>query len=58
MNKINIWSPNSESIENSQIIDFIESINHKHKTNIISYKDLHTWSIENIEAFWSEVLIY
>lgn len=58
MNKTNIWSPDPESIENSQIIGFIRLINHKYKTNLISYKDLHLWSIENIDNFWSEVMTY
>ncbi len=58
MNKSNIWSPTSESIDKSQIIDFIKLINHNYQTNIESYKDLHLWSIENIKNFWEEVLFF
>ena len=46
-----IWSPSVARIENSQLHRFIE----RHVPDLTAYADVHRWSIEEPEAFWSAV---
>ena len=50
-----LWSPSQESIDASNMMRFIEVLNAKHNLVINDYDGLYRWSIENMEAFWSEV---
>ncbi len=48
-----LWRPSDERIKSSQMYNFIKVINEKNNTNIQSFTDLHTWTIENKADFWS-----
>ena len=50
-----MWTPSEERIKSSQIYSFIKNINEKYNTDLISFADLHTWSIENKSKFWSSI---
>ncbi len=50
-----IWSPNEDRIKSSSMFRFKKQINKKYKINLIDFKDLHNWSINNREIFWEEV---
>ena len=52
MSKI-LWQPTEEIINKSNIQSFIRFVNKKYSTNIKSYSELHSWSIDNISRFWS-----
>ena len=54
----NIWSPAPKSIDNSYILEFIILLNNKYNINIKNYDELHAWSIDNINSFWSELLAF
>tara|TARA_B110000116_G_scaffold213419_1_gene189636 strand:- start:2879 stop:4804 length:1926 start_codon:yes stop_codon:yes gene_type:complete len=49
MSKI-LWNPSDERKNSALITDFIRKL----PLNFESYFDLHKWSIENLEDFWSE----
>ena len=50
-----IWSPNEDRITNSSMFKFMEIVNKKYKLNICNFENLHSWSVNNRENFWSEV---
>jgi acetoacetyl-CoA synthetase len=49
MSKI-LWNPSDERKNSALITDFINKL----PLDFESYFDLHKWSIENLEDFWSE----
>ena len=54
MNNV-LWSPSSRAKIDSKMALFIKYINKKHDMSIDNYSDLHRWSIDNIELFWSSI---
>ncbi|MFH4462447.1 acetoacetate--CoA ligase [Vibrio diabolicus] len=53
-NSAPIWSPSAERISNSNLLQFIETVN-AHQTEDISindYASLHQWSIDHNDEFW------
>ncbi|MGY5732883.1 acetoacetate--CoA ligase [Vibrio chemaguriensis] len=53
-NSAPIWSPSAERISNSNLLQFIETVN-AHQTEDISindYASLHQWSIDHNDKFW------
>lgn len=50
-----IWSPNEEVRKKTQLAEFQKKIEQKLNVQFHSYQDLHTWSIEQSEIFWSEL---
>ncbi|SVB28871.1 uncharacterized protein METZ01_LOCUS181725, partial [marine metagenome] len=44
-----VWSPSEDRIKSSLLYDFIQGS----PLESTSYFDLHRWSIENMEDFWS-----
>lgn len=47
-----LWKPPEERIHEANITRFYRYINDHHGTNLSSYEDLYTWSVENISDFW------
>ena len=45
-----MWNPSEERKNSALITDFIDKLS----LNFDSYFDLHKWSIDNLEDFWSE----
>ena len=52
MNNI-LWNPNQEDIDSSEMMKFVRYVNNKENLSIESYRQLHKWSIECAEKFWS-----
>ncbi len=50
-----LWSPSERQIKSSAMYHFMETINKKFVLNINNFEDLHKWSINNRNDFWSEV---
>ena len=50
-----LWSPSERQIKSSSMYHFMETLNEKYSLNIDNFKDLHQWSINNRNNFWSEV---
>ena len=48
-----IWKPSDERIKSSQMFKFVKAINNKYNQDLISFADLHSWSINNKSDFWS-----
>jgi acetoacetyl-CoA synthetase len=54
MNKV-LWEPSKEKIISSNIYNLKLGINKKYSLELGSYSELHSWSINNIDSFWSYV---
>ncbi len=50
-----MWRPSDEGIKSSQIFKFIRAINNKYNLDLISFTDLHSWSVNNKSDFWSSI---
>ncbi len=53
-----LWSPSDERVKSSQMYKFIKIINKKNNIDIQNFPDLHIWSIENKDDFWSAIWDY
>ena len=50
-----IWTPTPKAIEQTQMAQFMAHCARRHREDFDGYEDFHRWSVENPEAFWSEV---
>ncbi len=50
-----MWTPSDEKINSSQMSKFIKVINKKYNLVLISFSDLHNWSVKNKSDFWSSI---
>ncbi len=50
-----MWIPSDEKIKSSQMYQFMKKINAQYNLNLISFADLHSWSVKNKSDFWSSV---
>jgi acetoacetyl-CoA synthetase len=50
-----LWSPSPARIADANLTRFIARVNANHQLSISDYHSLHTWSVEQREAFWQEV---
>lgn len=50
-----LWSPSPARIADANITRFMARVNANHQLALNDYASLHTWSVEQREAFWTEV---
>ncbi|NRP59414.1 acetoacetate--CoA ligase [Marinobacterium sp. xm-d-564] len=50
-----LWQPTLSQIEHTQVWQFMQTVNHKYSLNLQEYSQLHEWSVENSEQFWSDI---
>ncbi|WP_412471546.1 acetoacetate--CoA ligase [Halobacteriovorax sp. RT-1-4] len=55
MNKI-LYTPSSERIQSSNMMEFIRQINKSQGLDCKSYYSLHKYSVENPKSFWKELV--
>ncbi len=48
-----LWTPSAERISRSQISEICAQLNAKHGLTLRTYRDLHRFSVEQPEYFWS-----
>lgn len=53
-----IWTPSSERIQTSNMMQFMAFANERHDLNLNNFEELHQWSIENIEQFWESIAVF
>ena len=51
-----LWQPDANRIAQSHLDTFRRAINERHGLDLVSYDDLHTWSVEQREAFWQAIV--
>lgn len=50
-----LWRPSEEAIRSSSITKLIETVNLRYSARVSNYAELHKWSIDNLDEFWSLV---
>ncbi|HEX7054804.1 MAG TPA: acetoacetate--CoA ligase [Burkholderiales bacterium] len=50
-----LWQPSERAIEEAQVTQFARQVIRKRRLDLNSYPEFHRWSVENPEAFWSDV---
>jgi acetoacetyl-CoA synthetase len=50
-----LWTPGQAGIDAANLTRFITQVNRRHGLSLSDYDALYQWSIEQKEAFWSEV---
>ncbi|MFN2646589.1 MAG: acetoacetate--CoA ligase [Burkholderiales bacterium] len=50
-----LWQPSERAIAEAQLTDFARQVIRKRKLDLAGYADFYQWSVENPEAFWSDV---
>jgi len=53
-----LWTPSQDRIREANLTKFLALVNKKHGLKIKSYPELHNWSVNKIEDFWSAVWDY
>ena len=49
-----LWSPSSQAIDNSLLTQFTRNVAQKRTLVLKNYNELHAWSIQNPDEFWSD----
>ncbi len=47
-----LWAPRPEAMDCANLSSFCAHLSQKHGISFSSYKELHTWSVRHMEAFW------
>ena len=50
-----LFTPDSKRIASSQMMKFLKHVNDKFDLNLSTYDELHQWSVDSNEDFWSEL---
>ncbi|MCB1828323.1 MAG: AMP-binding protein, partial [Coxiellaceae bacterium] len=50
-----LWTPTADAVATSQMMAFIDFVNQQYDQKIISYEQLHQWSIKNLEFCWQSI---
>ena len=50
-----LWQPTEEAIAATQMDAFRRQVNERHQQSLPDYHALHQWSVDNREAFWSQL---
>ena len=50
-----LWQPTQARIDSTHMSQFMQASNAKHELNMASYSDLHQWSTQHKETFWSDL---
>jgi acetoacetyl-CoA synthetase len=50
-----LWTPRPEDVAASAVTALISEVNHRYGVALTCYRDLHAWSVEHSDQFWSLV---
>ncbi|XP_021947550.1 acetoacetyl-CoA synthetase isoform X2 [Folsomia candida] len=50
-----LWTPNPETLSSLRLDALRRKVNEKFGTKLVTYADLHKWSVAEPSAFWNEV---
>lgn len=53
-----LWTPSKAAISQTKLADFMNKTAKKHGVSLENYADIWQWSVDNNEAFWSDVWDY
>jgi acetoacetyl-CoA synthetase len=50
-----LWQPSEEAIEQAQLTQFARQVIRKRRLEVSSYPEFYRWSVDQPEAFWSDL---
>jgi acetoacetyl-CoA synthetase len=50
-----LWQPDARAVEEAQVTQFARQVIRKRKLDANTYPDFYRWTVENPEAFWTDV---
>ena len=50
-----LWKPSEQRIKGSNMYRFMQGVNQNYGTDFNDYEALYQWSVEHLEAFWTEM---
>ena len=50
-----LWRPSEQRIKGSNMYRFMQGVNQNYGTDFNDYEALYQWSVEHLEAFWTEM---
>ncbi|RUO65588.1 acetoacetyl-CoA synthetase [Pseudidiomarina planktonica] len=53
-----MWQPSADTIADARMTDFLQHIDKSYDLGLANYADLHQWSVQHKEDFWSQVWDY
>jgi len=53
-----LWSPSAQRAQDTHLEKFRLRVNNAHQLSLQHFNDLHAWSVQHREAFWSELWDY
>ena len=53
-----IWSPGADDLEGSRLSAFLRWLRDERGLTFDGYRDLHAWSVRELEAFWQAAWDY
>lgn len=53
-----LWTPSKDEVENANLTRFIQLANERYSAMVSSYPELHRWSVEKVDDFWSAIWEY
>ncbi|WP_018699648.1 acetoacetate--CoA ligase [Amorphus coralli] len=53
-----LWTPSSERVAKAAMTEFMGFVGERTGRTLSSYEDLHAWSVEDVEGFWSAIWDY
>ena len=48
-----LWRPSAARIAETNMVRFMRVVNEKYGLSLATYADLHRWSVDELDAFWS-----
>src|SRR5690554_2113630 len=53
-----LWTPDEARCRATRLNDFMQTLSQRHQLDLNSYEQLHQWSVEQSETFWSDFWDY
>jgi len=53
-----LWTPSRERVAKAAMTEFMGFVGERTGRTLSSYEDLHAWSVEDVEGFWSAIWDY
>ncbi len=50
-----LWRPSPARIKKSRLYEFMQQLNRRYQLELTDYQSLHSWSLQDSAAFWSQV---
>ncbi|MGI6038804.1 MAG: hypothetical protein ACOYBG_01170, partial [Eubacteriales bacterium] len=48
-----LWRPSTDSMQQSNMMRFLQAANTEYELQLESFTDLYRWSVDKLEDFWS-----